>query len=69
MSETPVTVTVCSALQFEELKVRVEAETVPSPVSELVTAMVTSAVGCEARRTVKVAVAVDSSVSLETAET
>ena len=65
-------VTVCSALQFEELKVSVPAEgsvTVPSPVSELVTPIVTSDVGCEASLTVKVAVAVDSSVSLETAET
>ena len=35
MSVTPVTVTVCSAFQSEEVNVRLEDDTVPSPVSEL----------------------------------
>ena len=74
MSATPVTVTVCSALQFDELKVSwslVVPVTVPSPVSELTTSMTTFSpdAGCEASRTVKVAVAPDSSVSFDIAET
>ena len=38
-------VTVCAVFQFEDVKVRVDGLTVPSPVSELLTATVTLAVG------------------------
>ena len=56
MSSTPVTVTVCGVLQLPVVKVRVAGATVPSVVSLELRPMVTSAVGCEARTTVKVAV-------------
>ena len=49
-------VTVCVVLQFEGVNVRVEGLTVPSPVSELLTAIVTLAVGWLESFTVNVAV-------------
>ena len=71
MSATPVIVTVCSAFQSLSVKVSCAGDTVPSVVSELATSTFTvlPAAGCEESLTVKVAVAADSSVSLETAET
>ena len=50
------TVTVWATFQLAAVKVREEAETVPSVVSELERPMVTSAVGWVLRTTEKVAV-------------
>ena len=49
-------VTVCAVLQFEDVNVRVEGLTVPSAVLELLTAIVTLAVGWHESFTVNVAV-------------
>ena len=55
-SSTPVTVTVCAVLQFTFVNVRLTGSTVPSVVSELDSAIVTSAVGWVSSTTVKVSV-------------
>ena len=65
LSAAPVTVTVCSEFQFEEVKVRESLLTVPSVVSEEATLIFTSIVGLLARETVNVAVVRLSSVSFE----
>ena len=44
-SLTPVTVTVCGVAQLAVVNVRLDAETVPSPVFELLTGIVTLALG------------------------
>ena len=64
-------VTGLNAFQSSAVKVRLSGLTVPSPVSVLVTVIVTLSVGWLRRRTPKVAVfsLPDSAVSLETAET
>src|SRR4051812_40610844 len=64
-SLTPVTVTVCGVLQVTFVNVRDEVDTVPSAVSRLWMGMITSAEGCELRRTVKVAVPPLSVVGLD----
>ena len=56
VSSTPVTVTVCAVLQFEEVNIIEEGEAVPSVVSELLMAIDTSADGWLFNFTVKVAV-------------
>jgi hypothetical protein len=55
-SSTPVTVTVCATFQFALVKTRLAGLTVPSAGLLEVRAMVTFAVGCVLRTTVKVAV-------------
>ena len=55
-SSTPVTVTVRGVFQLPVVNVRLAGLTVPSVVSLEVRPMVTSAVGCDANTTVKVAV-------------
>src|SRR5204862_2667537 len=53
---TPVTVTVCATFQLAVVNVKLAGATVPSAGLLELNAMVTSAVGCEVRTTVKVAV-------------
>ena len=53
-SSTPVTVTVCAVFQFVAENVRLAGLTVASPVSLLLRATVTSAVGCDPSFTVNV---------------
>ena len=60
ISSTPVTVTVCGVLQLRLVNVRKLGEAVPSVVSLDVMVVLTSAVGCEVRLTVYVAVVPDS---------
>ena len=55
-SSTPVSVTVCAVFQFVAVKVSDDADTVPSPVSELATPSTTSPVGSLDSFTVNVAV-------------
>ena len=56
VSLTPVTVTVCGIFQLAGVNVRLAGSTVPSAVSVELSAIVTSAVGCDVRTTVYVAV-------------
>jgi uncharacterized lipoprotein YbaY len=58
-------VTVCGTLQSRAVKIRLDAETVPSVVSLEEIGMETGAVGSEVRTTVKVAVPPDSVVVVE----
>ena len=56
LSSTPVTVTVCAMFQLAAVKIRLAGETVPSVVSLLDSAMLTSALGWVSSTTVKLAV-------------
>ena len=56
LSSTPVTVTVCALFQFAFVNVKLDADTVASPVSPDVTLITTSLSGCAPNTTVKVAV-------------
>ena len=63
-SSTPVTVTVCELSQFPDVNVKVAGETVTSPVSEEVTEITTSEMGCASRTTVKSSVVEPSSATV-----
>ena len=63
-SSTPVTVTVCELSQFPDVNVKVAGETVASPVSEDVTEITTSEMGCASRTTVKSSVVEPSSATV-----
>ena len=64
-SFTPVTVTVWAMSQFADVKVRVDGETVASPVSPEVTSITTSVAGWASNTTVKVSVDPVSAISVE----
>ncbi len=63
-SSTPVTVTVCELSQFPDVNVKVAGETVTSPVSDEVTEITTSEMGCASRTTVKSSVVEASSATV-----